>query len=183
VPGEPGPEPRRLRVTGRQARSLIHQPGQDREPADAVRQHVVHDDDQAGAAVGEAGDERGGPQRPGPGQRLAGHDCGHLQQCPLVAGWRAGQLPDVVPQVKRWVVGPERLAAARRRPAQPLPEPGDGVDALAEQSLGFLNVETWPGVQDQQGAHMHGRRSDVHGKLHQVGRAGPVHRHPRRRLA
>jgi hypothetical protein len=117
-------------VTGRQAWNAIHQPGQDGEPADAVRQHVVHDDDQAGAAAGQASDERGRPQRPGPGQRLAGDGRGHLQQGPLVARWRAGPRPDVVPQVKRRVVGPERPAAAGRRPAQPLPEPGHGVDAL-----------------------------------------------------
>jgi hypothetical protein len=65
-----------------------------------------------------------------PGQGFAGHGRGHLQQCPLIARWRAGPLPDVVPQVKRRVVGPERPAAAGRRPAQPLPEPGHGVDAL-----------------------------------------------------
>ena len=66
----------------------------------------------------------------------------------LVAGRRAEQLPDVVPQVKRRVVGPERPAAARRRPAQPLPEPGHGVDALAEQPLGVLNAEAWPGAKN-----------------------------------
>jgi len=116
---------------------------------------------------------------PGPGQGRAGHGRGHLQQCPLVAGWRAGQLPDVVPQVKRGVVGPERPAAARRRPAQPLPEPGHSMDAVAEQPLGVLNAEAWPGAKDQHGTHVHGRGSDVRGELHQVGRAGPVHRHPR----
>ena len=170
-------EPRRLRVSGRQGRSLIHQPGQDREPADAVRQYVVHDDDQAGAAAGEAGDERGRPQRPGPGQRLAGHGGGHLQQRPLIARWQALALPDVVPQVKRRVVGPERPAAAGRRPAQPLPEPGHGADPLAEQPPCFGNIEAWPGAKDQHGADMHGSGTHVRGELHQVGRAGPVHRH------
>ena len=141
---------------------------------------MVHDDDQAGAAVGEAGDERGRPQRPGPGQGFAGHGRGHLQQCPLIAGRRAGPLPDVVPQVKRGVVGPERPAAAGRRPAQPLPEPGHGADPLTEQPLCFHNAEAWPGAKGQHGADMHGRGSHVRGELHQVGRAGPVHRHPRR---
>ena len=37
-----------------------------------------------------------------------------------------------------------------------------------------------PGAcKNQHGAHVHGRGSDVRGKLHQVGRAGPVHRHRR----
>ena len=117
---------------------------------------------------------------PVPGQPLAGHGRGHRQQCPLVARWREGQLPDVVSQVKRRVVGPERSAAAGRRPAQPLPEPGHGADALAEQPLCFLNAEAWPGGQDQHGTDMRGRGSDVRSKLHQVGRAGLVHRHPPR---
>ena len=38
---------------------LVNQRAEDREPSNAVRQHVVHDDDQPGAAVGQPGNERG----------------------------------------------------------------------------------------------------------------------------
>jgi hypothetical protein len=87
-------------------------------------------------------------------------------------------LPDVVAQVEHRVVGPERPAAAGRRPAQPLPEPGHCADPLTQQPLRLRHAETWPRAQDQYGTDMHRHGPDVRGELHQVGRAGPVHPHP-----
>ena len=40
---------------------LVDQRAKHRQPGDAVRQHVVHDDEQPGAAAGQPGDERGRP--------------------------------------------------------------------------------------------------------------------------
>jgi hypothetical protein len=62
---------------------------QDREPGDAVGDHVVEHDDQPDAPAGEPGDDCRGPQRSRARQRV-GDDLGsEVEQRLLVAGGRA----------------------------------------------------------------------------------------------
>jgi hypothetical protein len=86
----------------------------------------------------------------------------------------------VAVQVKSRVVGPERPAATGRRPVQPLPEPGHRTDPLTQQLPGVLNAEARPRAQHHHRTDVHRREPDIHSQLHQVGRAGPLHRHPSR---
>jgi hypothetical protein len=189
-PPRPGVGRERARARGRdrellclpvwRARELVHQAAQHRQPGDAVRQHVVHDDDQAGPAAGQPGDEHRRPQRPASGQR--GRELGRRQveQRPLVARRRAARLTDVGTRVERRVVGPVRASAARRCPVQPLPEPGHRPDPLAEQPPRLRHAEARSGVQHQDGAYVPGRAPGTQGQLHQIGPAGPVHPWPAR---
>jgi len=54
----------------------------------------------AAVMVGQAGDEHRGPQWPGVGQRLGYHIGGEIEQCALVAGWRASRTPQMPADVE-----------------------------------------------------------------------------------
>ena len=163
--------PRPCRLGG-----LVDQRAKHRETGDAVRQHVVHDDEQPGAAVGQPGDERGRPQRAGPGQRLAELSRGQIEQRPLVARRRAARLPDVLIDIECRIIGPVRSPASRRRPVKPLPQPRYCTDPLAEHPPRLGDTEPRRGAEHQDGPDVPGSSPVSRSELHQVRGASPVKR-------
>jgi hypothetical protein len=161
---------------------LVDQRAEHRQPGDAVRQHVVHDDEQPGAAAGQPGDERGRPERPGPGHGLAEPSRGEIEQRPLVPRWRAAHLPDVLVDIERRIVGPVRPPASRRRPVKPLPQPRHRADPLAEHPPRLSDGKPRRGAEHQDGPDVPGGAPVPRSELHQVCSAGPVRRGRRRHV-
>jgi len=101
----------------------------DVDPRDAVDHRVVALRDQGEAAVGEPLDHPHLPQWPGAVELLGEDPPGELQQLAVRAGPRERGLADVVLDVERRVVDPERPAGPRGRDLQPLAVARDEVQA------------------------------------------------------
>jgi len=128
------------------------------------------------------GDERGRPERPGPGHGLAELGRGEIEQGPLVPWRRTAHLSDVLIDIECWIVGPVRPPASRRRPAEPLPQPRHRTDPLAEHPPRLTNAEPWRGVEDQDGSDVPRSSAVARSELHQVRGAGSVERRRHRRF-
>jgi len=153
---------------------LVDQRAEHRQPRHAVRQHVVHDDEQSDAAVGQPGDERGRPERPEPGHGLAELSRGQIEQRPLVGWRRAAHVPDVLVDIERRIVGPVRPPASRRRPVKPLPQPRHRTDPLAEHPPRLSDAEPRRRAEHQDGPDVPGGSPVPRSELHQVCGASPV---------
>jgi len=153
---------------------LVDQRAKHGNPSDAVRQHVIHDDEQPGAAVGQPGDECGRPQRPGPWHGLAKLSRGEIEQRPLVPWQRAAYLPDMLINIERRVVCPVRPPASRGGTVKPLPQPRYRSDPLAEHPPRLSDAEPRHGVEHQDGPDVPGSSPVPRSGLHQVCSASPV---------
>ena len=162
--------------------NLVDQRAKHRQPGDAVRQHVIHDDEQPGAAAGQPGDERGRPQRPGPGQRLGELSRSQIEQRPLVPWRRAACLPDVLIDIECWIIGPVRSPASRRRPVKPLPQPRYCTDPLGEHPPRLGDTEPLRGAEHQDGPDVPGSSPVSRSELHQICSASPVRRRRHRHV-
>ena len=152
--GRAGPR-KGLRAGGR--RRPVGQRGEHGQPADAVEECVVRDEDQADPSPGQVRHEHGGPQGPVRQQAPAGDRDGHVQERPLVPRLRTADVPDVPRRVEVRVVDPDRAAGARRQAHQPLPETRHGGRALGEEPPGRRRVEVRCPVEQQHGAQLLGK--------------------------
>ena len=128
----------------------------------------------AAAAVGQAGDECGRPQRPRPGHGHAELSRGEIEHGTLVPWRRAAHLPDMLIDIERRIIGPVRPPASRRRPVKPLPEPRHRADPLAEHAPRLSDGKRRGRAEQQDGPDVPGRSSVARRELHQVCGASPV---------
>ena len=110
---------------------LVGQRAEHREPGDAIRQHVIHDDEQPGAAIGQPGDECGRPQRPGPRHGFGELSRSEIKQGPLVPG-RRPRASRTCSSISNAGSPPSTAGRGQAAAVRPLPEPRDRPGPLAE---------------------------------------------------
>ena len=159
-------------------RGAVDQAAQDGQPADPVREDVVEHHHQRAPASSESGHQCRRPQR-STGPKRPGHRLGDdTHQRMLVAGRSATDGTDMIADVERGVIDPDRPAAPERDVHQPLPQPRYGRDTTLQRLPHGGHIERRPAVENQDGRHLHRRARDVAHQLHHVGRAQTLDTHP-----
>ena len=140
------------------------------QTADAICEHVVEDHDHRPPPARQAGDHGCAPQWPRPIQPGGDQVGGEVVQGTVVTGGRARQRVDVVGDVERRVIDPDRTPTAERHGLQPLPQSGHARDPRGDRvacGVGFRGRAS----QQQHRADLRGHAAAVVGQLqHVVGR-------------
>ena len=134
---------------------------------------------QRAPSCGESGDQCRRPQRSA-GAKRPGHRLGDdVQQRLLVAGRSATDRTDMIADVERGVIDPDRPAAPERDIHQSLSQPRYRRDATLHRLSHGGHIERLCAVQHQDGRHLHRCAGDVAHQIHHVGGAQALDTHPR----
>ncbi len=94
---------------------------------------MVHPHEQADTVLGQSGEKPHLPQRARSVQALSAQLLDHAQEHGLVGGAGQGSRSDVLGDVERGGVNPQRAAELSWGHAQKLPEPGDEMQTLGDE--------------------------------------------------
>jgi hypothetical protein len=111
-----------------------------------VGDRVVHLHEQADASVRQPGQEPQLPQRPRPVQPPVPQLLTGQQQPRLISRSSQREHPDVLGEIDRRRVDPQRPAQPEPRPVQQLPEAGNQVEPAPDLLAGRLDPEAAVGV-------------------------------------
>ena len=160
-------------------RDAVDQTREDGQPADPVRENVMEHHHQRAPASGKTGHQSGRPQRSA-GRQPPGHRLGdHTQQRVLVAGRGA---TDRTAHDCRCRNEESSIHTGRPHPN------GTSISRCRSRGMAVMRPVIasrtaatstgGPGVEHQDGRHLHRRAGDVAHQLHHVGGARPLHAHP-----
>ncbi len=152
----------------------VGQAGEHREASDPVGENVMKHHHQRPLPALEPGHEHHRPERPGAGKRFLDHGESEVQQLRPAARRAAGHLTDVVGDVERVVVDPDRSSAAERYRHQPLAQARHRRHPLGHQPAHLGEVEPLGVVEQQNDAELLRHRAGVHRQEGAVGSARPL---------